>query len=163
MSSSHFAVAAGFAALGVVLITQTASLPAPAHSSYGPGLFPSLIGWLMIAFGTVGAVDALRAPASQSQEAESDAAPAGPPNLILFAAFLLAPILFVLLVPVLGFLLTLPLIVGGLAYLASGRLAGSVMLGVGLTLLLHVIFYQIMRVSLPWGLLEPYAGVLTWG
>lgn len=165
MPNSHLGVAMAFASLGVLLITQTASLPTPAHAPYGPSLFPGIIGGLMIAFGAIGGIDALRSTQGQRTGAETSGKsnPAGARNLILFAAFLLAPVGFVMLVPLLGFLLTLPLIVGGLCYLASGRLVSSVMLGVVLTIILHVIFYQIMRVSLPWGILEPFAGVLTWG
>ena len=121
----------------------------------------------MIALAAIAGIDALRMPAADRAATVPDDAAgmndaAGRGNIPLFVGFIAAPILYVLVAPTLGFLLTMPLIVAGLVWLASGRIVAAVLLGIGLTLALHVIFYQLLRVTLPWGLLTPYAGVLTW-
>lgn len=163
MRVGHLGVAGGFGLLGVVMLANTSSMRAVAHIEYGPALFPTIVGWLMIGLAVIAAIDAIRMPTGAPEPAPEGAAmPKGRGNIVLFIAFILAPIAYMVLAPILGFLLTMPLIVGGLAWLASGRIVASALLGIGLTLALHLIFYQTLRVTLPWGLLTPYAGVLTW-
>lgn len=163
MQLGQLGVAACFGLLGVTLIVNTASLEPVAHIEFGPGLFPTIVGWVMIALSSLAAFDAVRAPAANAEGAEE-----GPRNsldrhrIILFAAFATAPLIYVVFAPVLGFLLTMPLVVGGLAFVASGKPVRSVVLAIGLTILLHIVFYQVLRVSLPWGVLTNYSGVLTW-
>jgi len=177
MRIGHLGVAGGFALLGVVLITGTADLKAVAHIEYGPAFFPTIVGWLMIALAGLAIVDAIRMPAraaadpaaSEPASVESAAAGSAAPdsapirgNLPLFVGFVLAPIVYVLIATPLGFLPTMALIVAVLVWLASGRPIAAIIFGIGLSLVLHVIFYQILRVTLPWGVLTPFAGVLTW-
>lgn len=162
MRLGHLAVAGGFGLLGAVMLTNTSSMRAVAHIEYGPALFPTIVGWLMIAFAIVAGVDALRMRTETGADAPAGEVRASRPNIPLFVGFLIAPIVFMVAAPVLGFLLTMPLIIGGLAWLASGKIAVSAMLGLGLTVALHLLFYQALRVTLPWGLLTPYAGLLTW-
>lgn len=168
MQLGQLAVAGGFGLLGAVLIVNTSSMGAVAHIEYGPGLFPSIVGWGMIGLSCLAAFDALRTPRETPATAAAElddappAEPLTPQSLILFTAFLVAPIFYVFVAPVLGFLLTMPVIVGGLAFLASGRPWRALLLGIGLTIFLHIVFYDLLRVTLPWGILTPYAGILTW-
>lgn len=164
MQLGQLSVAAGFGLLGATIIVNTAGMAPVAHIEFGPALFPTIVGWVMIALSGLAAFDALRSPAVEAT-ATDDEPPPEPLDrhrIILFAAFGAAPLIYVALAPVLGFLLTMPLIVGGLAFVASGKPGRSILLGVGLTALLHIVFYQVLRVTLPWGVLTDYAGVLTW-
>jgi hypothetical protein len=68
----------------------------------------------------------------------------------------------VLVADALGFLLTMALLVAVLVWLASGRPVAAIVFCFGLALVLHLIFYQVLRVTLPWGVLTSFAGVLTW-
>jgi putative tricarboxylic transport membrane protein len=163
MQLGQLGVAVGFGLLGATIIVNTAELAPVAHIEFGPALFPAIVGWVMIGLSSLAALDAIRTPAVQAGTAEDEL----PERLdlhriILFAAFGAAPLIYVAFAPVLGFLLTMPIIVSGLAFIASGKPGRSVLLGLGLTALLHVVFYQVLRVSLPWGVLTDYAGVLTW-
>jgi putative tricarboxylic transport membrane protein len=163
MQFGQIGVAGGFGLLGAILVVNTASLKPVAHIEFGPALFPTIVGWIMIVLAGLAAFDALRAPAvDTSAPVDDPPEPLDWHRIILFAAFGAAPLVYVALAPVLGFLLTMPLIVGGLAFVASGKPGRSVLLGLGLTALLHVVFYQVLRVTLPWGVLTDYAGVLTW-
>lgn len=79
-------------------------------------------------------------------------------TLILFLAAVLA---YISLVEWLGFLLTLPPILFVLlAWLGNGILR-SAALAVAATIVLQLFFQQLMSVPLPWGVLEPFAGRLT--
>ncbi|OAM76938.1 tripartite tricarboxylate transporter TctB family protein [Devosia elaeis] len=163
MQLSQLGVAGGFGLLGATIIVNTAGLAPVAHIEFGPALFPTIVGWIMIALSGLAAFDAVRGPAVETPaEGEEPAEPLNWHRLVLFAGFAAAPLIYVLLAPVLGFLLTMPVIVGGLAFIASGKPVRSLLLGVGLTVLLHIVFYQVLRVTLPWGVLTNYAGILTW-
>lgn len=163
MRLGHLGVAGGFAALGVVMLTNTSSMRTVAHIDYGPALFPTIIGWLMIGLAAIAALDALRMmPPADRSAPEADGLPVARTNMPLFFAFILAPVLYIVAAPVLGFLLTMSFIVSGLAWMASGRIMASVLLGIGFTVILHVLFYEALRVTLPWGVLTPFAGVLSW-
>ncbi|QDZ11453.1 tripartite tricarboxylate transporter TctB family protein [Devosia ginsengisoli] len=163
MQLGQLSVAGGFGLLGATIIVNTASLPPVAHIEFGPALFPTIVGWVMIALSGLAAFDALRSPAVETGADEDEPSePLDHHRIILFAAFGAAPLIYVALAPILGFLLTMPLIVGGLAFVASGKPGRSILLGLGLTALLHIVFYQVLRVTLPWGVLTDYAGVLTW-
>jgi putative tricarboxylic transport membrane protein len=163
MQLGQLSVAGGFGLLGAIIIVNTAGLAPVAHIEFGPALFPTIVGWVMIALSGLAVFDALRSPAVEAgAEEEEPAEPLDRHRIILFAAFGVAPLVYVVLAPVLGFLLTMPIVVGGLAFLASGRPLRSILLALGLTILLHIVFYQVLRVTLPWGVLTGYAGVLTW-
>lgn len=165
MQLGQLGVAGAFGLLGATLIVNTASLEPVAHIEFGPALFPTIVGWIMIALSGLAAFDAARAPVgggeTNSEQPELRET-LDRRRIILFAAFAAAPLVYVALAPVLGFLLTMPIIVGGLSFIASGKLVRSVVLGIALTVLLHIVFYQVLRVTLPWGVLANYAGVLTW-
>lgn len=163
MQLGQLSVAGGFGLLGATIIVNTAGLAPVAHIEFGPALFPTIVGWIMIGLSALAAFDAMRSPTVGAGANEKETPePLGLHRVILFAAFGAAPLIYVALAPVLGFLLTMPLIVSGLAFVASGKPWRSVLLGLGLTGLLHIVFYQVLRVTLPWGVLTDYAGVLTW-
>jgi putative tricarboxylic transport membrane protein len=162
MQFGQLGVAGGFGMLGAILIANTASLQPVAHIEYGPALFPTIVGWILIALSGLAAFDAVRASVDADDLEDQPREPLDRHRMILFVAFAVAPLIYVALAPVLGFLLTMPLIVGGLAFLASGKPVHSVLLGLALTFLLHLVFYQVLRVTLPWGLLTGFAGLLTW-
>lgn len=163
MQLGQLGVAGGFGLLGATIIVNTAGLAPVAHIEFGPALFPTIVGWVMIALSGLAAFDAVRSPAVEAgAEEEVPAEPLDRHRIILFAAFGAAPLIYVALAPMLGFLLTMPVIVGGLAFIASGKPWRSLLLGVGLTVFLHIVFYQVLRVTLPWGVLTDYAGILTW-
>ncbi len=163
MQLGQLGVAGGFGLLGATIIVNTAGLAPVAHIEFGPALFPTIVGWIMIALSALAAFDAVRSPAVEVGTSEEEPPePLDRHRIILFAVFGAAPLIYVALAPVLGFLLTMPIIVGGLAFVASGKLGRSILLGLGLTAFLHIVFYQVLRVTLPWGVLTNYAGVLTW-
>lgn len=160
MQLSHLVVASGFGLLGATLIINTSSLDPVAHIEFGPALFPTIVGSILIVLAGLAAFEAVRSPATKADAPETE--PLDRHRIILFAAFATAPLLYVALAPILGFLLTMPLVVGGLTFIASGKAVRSVLLGLTLTLVLHIVFYQVLRVTLPWGVLTNYAGFLTW-
>ncbi|MFC6486486.1 tripartite tricarboxylate transporter TctB family protein [Nitratireductor sp. GCM10026969] len=156
MNLRNTAIGGAFMVLGAALIVFAMPLETPRHIPYGPDLFPNIVGIGMIVFGLVAAIRAWRG---------ADAAPGlrGERRFGLpVVAFLAVPLLFVAAAPALGYLIIMPLLLGGLIGLMRGRWISSLLIGTAIALALQVLFQQLMRVPLPWGLLEPYAGVLTW-
>lgn len=146
----------GFALLGAAMLALALTMEGPRHMAYGPGVFPSAIGALML---LGGGLVALR---GEPAEARLPRALLRPRRIAPFAMFAAAPFVFALLLPILGFLIAAPPLIAVLVVVSGGRWTTAVVTGLLSTALLQTIFQQVMRVPLPWGLLEPYAGVLTW-
>ena len=161
MRYSEIATAGAFIALGIVMLVVASQLNPIAHSDFGPSLFPSIVGVGLIALGSIAAFSAVMR-AHRGGEVVFRPPLFMVERPVLFFSFLAAPIIYVLLSPVLGFLVLTPFLVGGLVFLASGKPLRAVLTGVLATLAIHVLFYEGLRVTLPWGVLTPYAGVLTW-
>ncbi|MGI9420059.1 MAG: tripartite tricarboxylate transporter TctB family protein [Geminicoccaceae bacterium] len=69
-------------------------------------------------------------------------------------AVLAAGIFWLLTAPLLGFMATTFLTMAALMFLAGGRPLTSLLISAGMTALLHLIFAVLLRVPLPYGLLE---------
>lgn len=165
MIRSDIIVGCAFIVLGAVLIAAAYPIEPLQHIPYGPGLFPTLVGSGMMLFGAEVAWSGRRAtvPRPGDEHAQAETGPALQANPVMAtAAFLALPILFVLLVPRLGFLIAMPLLIGGLIGLLSKRWMMAAVAGVVITVLMQVIFQGVLKVPLPWGLLETWAGTLTW-
>ena len=144
----------GFVLLGLAMLAMALPMEGPRHIAYGPGVFPSAIAVLMILGGLV--VAFRREPKDQPAE------PASRRRIAAFVLFAAAPLVFALILPMLGFLIAAPPLIAVLVVVSGGRWPTAIATGLASTVLLQFIFQQVMRVPLPWGLLEPYAGVLTW-
>ena len=164
MFRNDILVGCAFVLLGAVIVAAASQIEPLQHIPYGPGLFPTLVGSGMILFGAEVAWSGRRAAPAPVRALDETAPPpalqASP--VVATTAFLMVPVLFVLLVPRLGFLIAMPLLIGGLVGLLSRRWAMAAAAGVFITLLMQVIFQGVLKVPLPWGLLQSWAGVLTW-
>jgi len=151
--------------LGAALILGARSLPTVNHIQFGPGLFPTLVGLGFVGAGFVLIIRRLRAGEGVvdgfMQIPAGDYGSTG--FRIASVLLVLGAILFyILVVDWLGFLLTMPLILLVLILWFDRRPLLDLACAVVATLILHTFFYQLMSVPLPWGVLETYAGVLTW-
>ncbi|MCW4153240.1 tripartite tricarboxylate transporter TctB family protein [Halomonas sp. 18H] len=141
---------------GALVLWRASTFPTLAGLEYGPGLFPAIaaIG-LMVCGAAIGLGPRSRRPA-QSTPTE----PARPSDRWAAARPL------ALLVVVCGYgLLLAPLgfhIASFLAVFATGRVfglrvTGAALLALPLVIGVHLLFYSLLRVPLPWGLLTPLA------
>ncbi len=128
--------------------------PAPGQS-IGPGGFPLLIGGGLTIAGAL-LVRAGLKPHDATPFAEVEGL--RQPRLALRGALVIGALLFyALVVETAGFFITAFLFLGGL-FLAFGvRLRWIPLLAASVTLGLHVAFYSLLRVPLPWGWLEAFA------
>lgn len=160
MHRSEALVGLGLAALGGLMLAQARAMPVLAHIEFGPGLFPSIVGGLMLVGGLALAVRAALAGVG------GDPAPAAaflhPPRPLLLAAYALAPLAYVAATPWLGFIVTTTLLVTVLARSAGVGLLRAAGLGLASALVVNLVFARLMRVALPYGIAETLLGRLPW-
>ncbi|MGC9447971.1 tripartite tricarboxylate transporter TctB family protein [Cereibacter johrii] len=161
MKLNDAVLGAVFCALGLWIVLYSAGLPKPRHLSYGPGLFPTLMGAGLIVCGGIQTIAGLL----RWRSAPIVERPAwlGHRRLILNLAVIPAACLFYYVAADrLGFLFTgltilvVMLVVGGVAPLRAA-IVGLVMIVV-----VTMIFASILHVPLPWGVLAPISGQFIW-
>lgn len=167
MIRSDILIGGAFVLLGAFLVVVAIPIEPLRHIPFGPGLFPTIVGVGMVLFGAEVAWSGRRSRDAVSTPSPADEAAENGPALevspiVATIAFLIAPVLFIALVPWLGFLIAMPLIIGGLIGILWRRWIASAVAGVAITLLMQILFQGVLRVPLPWGLLEPWAGSLIW-
>ena len=157
MKISDTVVGVGFVGAGAAIFAATLGFPRLDGGAPGPALFPRVLAVLMIGFGAC-----LAFPTALSRHTNPPDAtpvptpvPAGPrPGGVINALLVFAAIIvFMLVSPVLGFLLTTAAILLGLMWWLGTPLPRAAAAAVGLTLFVYVIFGKVLRVPLPLGLL----------
>jgi len=153
------------ALFGAFLIVWSRGFEPVRHIAYGPGFFPALIGAVLIGAGAVligrrlwrrfADGEPLRLVELGDWARSVDHVGA----LVLFVG---AIVFYIVTVEILGFVLTMPLILAVLIVWLDRRPWRAVVIAVAATLGLQTFFQAFMTVPLPWGLLEPWAGTLTW-
>lgn len=155
-------------ALGVFLIVASRNFQDVRGIEYGPGLFPTLIGIALILAGLALVVGRLFV-SSESQallpDRSLDKAPHNSSTRHSVFALLLhiaAVVFYILAADELGFLITMSVLLFGLLWWFDRRVLRALAIAIIASFALHAFFYQLMSVPLPWGVLEPIAGQLTW-
>ena len=138
---------AALVALGLAVVWRAQGFPRLGGMDYGPDLFPTIAaGGLIVCGGLIAAEGALAPPAPRAETAPGKAAAV----LATVAAAALA-------LPWLGFHLTFAAVALVSARIFGGGAATCLAMAAVAPLALHVVFYSLLRVPLPWGLLTPVA------
>lgn len=135
--------------LGIAMILGTAEFPSIGAVSYGPDFYPKIVATGLILSGL-----GISAEGLAKHHVDIESGPLHLPRTIALVVIIAA---FALGFRWLGFH-----VAATLALIAAMRLFGSSWLlaipyAVGATVVLHVLFYTVLRVPLPWGLLLPIA------
>jgi putative tricarboxylic transport membrane protein len=142
------------AGLGLAVVLLARTFPPMPGQDIGPGLFPTLAGVGLIAFGTWLIIADRTAISGWVRFDEWARRPRMVAN---FVVVILALVVYALLVTPVGFFLT------SFVFLAVLTTAFGVPARLGLptsvvvTLAIHYVFYSWLRVPLPWGVLEGVA------
>ena len=138
--------------LGGVVMWSARSFPNVPGQKLGAGFLPMLVGAGLV----VCAVLLLRR-SMRSAPAGEGAVPPGLPERLGAPLMVLATVVvYVLLSHRLGFLLVAPLCLALLFRTFGQRWRASLLWAVVGTLVVHVAFYKLLRVPLPWGVLKPF-------
>lgn len=139
---------------GAAVLIHIQNFPAMPGQKYGPAMFPGLIasgfvicGLLLLARG----VKAKRALLEWMEWTRSRT------HVLRFFALFAAMIFYIVASEPLGFLLTSALVLFGLFMLFGVRMGLAAVIALVATLTIHFLFYKIMRVPLPWGILTGWA------
>lgn len=140
------------ALLGAAVVFEARTFPPMPGQPVGPSLFPLLIGAWLIVSGAALILATLRARAGGAE------IPLPARRATLNLALVLAGLLFyALAVNRLGFLLTATMFLSLLFFVFGIRRARILPLAIVVTLAVHYAFYTLLRVPLPWGVLEGIA------
>ncbi len=152
-------------AFGGALIVLARNFPEVRHIDFGPGLLPTLVGTGLIIAGTVLLLRRLFSAHGKQVGWVSVDRGEGSDSLRGLAAMALqiaAVVFYIVAVKYLGFLITMPIVLFCLIWWFDRRIVRAAVVAIVGSIVIHSFFYQIMSVPLPWGLMEPYARVLTW-
>lgn len=143
-------VGAVFLALALAVLWHIQDYPPAPGQPYGPALFPGLIAAGLAASSGLLVLTSLRAGAARR-------AAAGEYRVIAFIATVASLIFYALVVSRLGFLVTASLMLCALLAAYRVRAALIIPIAVLASLLVHTGFYKLLKVPLPWGVLQSVA------
>jgi putative tricarboxylic transport membrane protein len=148
--------------LGGVLFVHVQSFPPMPGQRIGPGAMPSA---LAVGLGLCGALLLLRGLRGRAAEIRDGRAAAwvelpewfgSAPQVQGFAVLVAVNLLYVLFAQQLGFVFTGIIYLFSLMAVLRVPVLRALVLAVLLTLLIHFVFYKLLRVPLPWGVLRPF-------
>jgi putative tricarboxylic transport membrane protein len=151
VSRSDRAVGIALAGLGLAVLWTARAFPDVPGQKLGASSLPMFVGagLVLCAIGLV--VRSLRAPPAATAEPA-----ARPPHYGSAFVIVGVTIAYIVLAERVGFLLVVPpLLVATFAALRV-RLGPAIVWAVLGTLVVHVAFYKLLRVPLPWGVLRPF-------
>jgi putative tricarboxylic transport membrane protein len=140
--------------LGLAVLTHVQSFPAMPGQKYGPAVFPGLIAVGFIICGLVLVVRGIR---FGGRWIEAASWVRSTPHILRFFALWAAMLFYIVASGTLGFLLTAFLVLVALFIVFRVAPGRAVVIAVVAVLAIHLLFYKIMRVPLPWGMLTPVA------
>jgi putative tricarboxylic transport membrane protein len=149
-----------FLLLSVVILAHIQSFPAMSGQKVGPALFPGVIAvalsvcaLILIAKG----IAARRHAGERAAWLASDGWMRSPRHVRAFFLVIGVNVFYILLVDWLGFILTGTIYLAVLFAVFGVRLRNNLPLALIVTLVIHYAFYKLLRVPLPWGLLQNLA------
>jgi putative tricarboxylic transport membrane protein len=147
-------VGACLIALAVAILVHIQGYPLIPGQKYGPALFPGVIAVGLIATGAILFVRGARQGTPLVVLGEWLRRPTLVTNFLVVCAAL---VFYVVAADTLGFIITSILFLGALFLKFGVRPALALPVALVATLAMHTLFYKLLRVPLPWGVLERFA------
>ena len=149
-----------FALLGAAILWHVQGFPRIPGQNVGPGLFPGVLAVAMLVCGTILIATGLRARRAAGATSRWAVAPEwlrSHRHVLAFAVLVASNVFYLLVVERLGFLLTAFVYLSALMWVLRVRLAVAVPVAFIMALAIHYAFYKLLRVPLPWGVLQGIA------
>lgn len=141
-------------ALAIAILVHIQSYPLIPGQNYGPALFPGVIAFGLACCGVLLVRRGLRAGRPLFTLAPWVRNPGLATNFLAVCAVL---IFYIAAAGPLGFLPTAALCLGALLFKLRVRALPALVIALAGALLMHTLFYKLLRVPLPWGVLERFA------
>lgn len=142
-----------------LLFVHAQGFPSIPGQSVGPGALPKVLAFGLAACGAILFMRGLRArnSAAGGRWVELPDWFASPPQLLGFAVLVGVNLLYVLGVERIGFVITGWIYLAALMLVLRVRPWFAILVALVMTLLIHYCFYKLLRVPLPWGVLQAIA------
>jgi putative tricarboxylic transport membrane protein len=145
-----------FALLGAVVLVHVQSFPNIPGQQYGAAIFPGLIAFGFVVCGVLLVWSGMRSRVDAPWFAAGDWM--GSRRHVMAAAVIVAGVAaYMALADAVGFLLVAPVLLLAWFRVLGVRWRTAVVAAVLTTLVIWYVFYKLLRVPLPWGVLTPYA------
>jgi putative tricarboxylic transport membrane protein len=148
------------ALLGAAILWHVQGFPRIPGQNVGPALFPGILAGALVVCGLVLIGSGLRARRAATTASPWAAAPEwlrSRPQLIAFAVLVASNVFYLAAVNRLGFLPTAFVYLAALMWALRVRPAVALPVALVMALLIHYAFYKLLRVPLPWGVLQGIA------
>lgn len=140
------------ALLAVAVLVTVSQYPPTPGQNVGPSAFPALLGVLLLGCSLLLIWRGLRGE-RQTLIRFGDWT-SSLPHVVNFLLVIAALLFYIFCANTLGFIITGILILSALFFSLGVRTLLILPIAIGTTLLIHTIFYKLLRVPLPWGLLQ---------
>ena len=147
---------------GVTIIYLSSGFETLRHISYGPGFFPKIIGAGFVLCGSLLVGRRILEGRPWEGWIELGDWSRSPRYIVNFFLVPLSVVFYILISDVVGFFLSMILLLSIQIAWFTRRVWRSVAIALFVTLFLQIFFQGFMSVPLPWGVFERFAGVLTW-
>lgn len=144
-----------FAALGALVLIGVQGYPKIPGQPVGPALFPGLIGCGLIVTGILLVRRGWRE--RQRPWLVSDEWMRSPRHVVAFAVLVAGVVFYIAAADALGFIPVSIVLLTAVLLSLRVKLPRALVVAVLATLVVHFVFYKLLRVPLPWGLLTPYS------
>lgn len=141
---------------GAVIFHAQTSFPGLPGQNYGPAFFPTIIGTGLGLCGLLFVAQGLAQRATVPWITFGDWVSSVPHRRNLVAV-LAALLFYILCSDFLGFFITSTILLTALLVLFGNRITVALAVAIVATVVIHLFFYKLLLVPLPWGLLEPFA------
>jgi putative tricarboxylic transport membrane protein len=156
MRFSDSLIAALLIALAAAVIVHASAFPPMPGQAFGPSLFPTLVaaGLILASLGLV--VSGWRG-GQRRPLLELDSWVRSPRLLFDFALIVGGLLFYILFSEALGYLIAAPVALAAFLFATGTRALVALPVAVVVPLIIHYLFYTLLKVPLPWGLLTDHA------
>ena len=149
-----------FALLGAAILWHVQGFPRIPGQNVGPALFPGVLAVAMLVCGVILILTGLKARRADGAASRWAVAPEwlrSHRHGVAFLVLVASNVFYLLAVDRLGFLLTAFVYLAALMWVLRVRPAVAVPVAFVMALAIHYAFYKLLRVPLPWGVLQGIA------
>jgi putative tricarboxylic transport membrane protein len=142
--------------LGIVILVHVQSFPTIPGQQYGPGLFPGTAAAGLVVCGVLLVISGLRERAG-ARWIEFAPWTRSRAHVVAFGAIVLGVVAYILWADALGFLVIAPLLLFAWFLALGVAPVRATIAALVATAVIWYAFYKLLRVPLPWGLLQKFA------
>lgn len=145
-----------FLLLGVVILVHVQAFPKIPGQQVGPAIFPGLVSAALAVCGALLIISGIRHRAEHPWHEMADWM-RSPKHILGFGAIVAGVVAYILFAESVGFLIVAPLLLLLWFKVLGVRTGMAIIVAVVAALVIWYVFYKLLRVPLPWGVLTRFA------